>query len=121
MARHDSTVGRCAPGSGWRVSTLHRWALSPQCGNSPDSDRPPAETAPGGRPDTTAPVRSAAADAAAAALQELFLANADRGDNAANDELVAELVCRIRAQQGSSDGGRSQHAAEPPGWLEADG
>lgn len=43
------------------------------------------------------------ADAAARALRDLFLANADRGDNAANDELVAELVRRIRAQRGASD------------------
>ncbi|MGH3477369.1 MAG: hypothetical protein ACRDQD_11070 [Nocardioidaceae bacterium] len=40
-------------------------------------------------------------DAAARALRDLFLTNADRGDNAANDELVAGLVRRIRAQQGS--------------------
>lgn len=43
------------------------------------------------------PLISAAA--AASALQGYFLANADRGDNAANDQLVAELVRRIRAQQ----------------------
>ncbi|MGH3888124.1 MAG: hypothetical protein ACRDSZ_16440 [Pseudonocardiaceae bacterium] len=42
-------------------------------------------------------------DAAARALRDLFLANADRGDNAANDELVAELVRRICAQRGSGD------------------
>lgn len=51
------------------------------------------------------------ADAAARALRDLFLANADRGDNAANDELVAELVRRIRAQRGSSAGDDSQQAA----------
>ncbi len=39
------------------------------------------------------------ADAAASALQEYFLANADRGDNAANDELVAEMMRRIRARR----------------------
>lgn len=39
-------------------------------------------------------------------LCDYFLANADRGDNAANDELVAELVRRIRGQQASSDGSR---------------
>ncbi len=33
------------------------------------------------------------------ALCELFLANADRGDNAANDHLIAEMVARIRTQQ----------------------
>lgn len=40
--------------------------------------------------------------AAGKALCDFFLANADRGDNTANDELVAELVRRICAQQGSS-------------------
>ncbi len=39
------------------------------------------------------------AEAAARALCELFLANADRGDNAANDHLIAEMVGRIRTQQ----------------------
>ncbi|MGH3874263.1 MAG: hypothetical protein ACRDSR_22640 [Pseudonocardiaceae bacterium] len=43
--------------------------------------------------------------AAAQALCDYFLANADRGDHAANDELVAELVRRIRTEQASSDGG----------------
>lgn len=45
------------------------------------------------------------ADVAAKALQEHFLANADRGDNAANDEFVAEIVGRIRALQASRQGG----------------
>lgn len=45
------------------------------------------------------------ADAAAKALRDYFLANADQGDNAANDELVDALVRRIRAQRTSSDGG----------------
>ncbi len=44
-------------------------------------------------------------DAAAQALQEYFLANADRDDHAANDDLVAELVRRIRARQTSREGG----------------
>lgn len=39
------------------------------------------------------------ADTAARALRDHFLANADRGDNAANDELVAELAHRIRARR----------------------
>jgi hypothetical protein len=47
-------------------------------------------------------------------LGELFLANADRGDDAANDDLVAELVRRIRAQQGSRDGGRGQQPSSQP-------
>jgi hypothetical protein len=45
------------------------------------------------------------ADAAARALQEYFLANADRGDNAANDEFVAELLRRMRALRASREGG----------------
>lgn len=45
------------------------------------------------------------ADAAAAVLRDFFLANADRGDNAANDQLVAELVRRIRVQRASREGG----------------
>ncbi|MGQ0716804.1 MAG: hypothetical protein ACT4NP_05695 [Pseudonocardiales bacterium] len=44
------------------------------------------------------------ADAAAAVLRDFFLANADRGDNSANDQLVAELVPRIRAQRASHGG-----------------
>ena len=48
------------------------------------------------------------AEAAARALCELFLANADRGDNAANDHLIAEMVGRIRTQQESRDGDRGQ-------------
>ena len=48
------------------------------------------------------------AEAAARALCEVFLANADRGDNAANDHLIAEMVGRIRARQESRDGDRGQ-------------
>ena len=51
------------------------------------------------------------AETAARALCELFLANADRGDNAANDHLIAEMVNRIRTQQESRDGDRGQ---QPP-------
>lgn len=45
------------------------------------------------------------ADAAASALQEYFLANADRGDNAANDELAAAILRRIRTRRTSPEGG----------------
>jgi hypothetical protein len=45
------------------------------------------------------------AEAAARALQECFLANADRGDNAANDELVAELLRRMRALRAFRESG----------------
>lgn len=48
---------------------------------------------------------SISADAAAAVLRDFFLANADRDDNAANDQLVAELVRRIRVQRASHEGG----------------
>jgi hypothetical protein len=109
-----------------------RYVTLCQVRHSPDAGRPPAETAPGGRPDTTTPVASAstAADAAGGALQrgtlgagqvvinpgvhrgtprpidppvidspeaagraldELFrinAANADRGDDAANDLIM---------------------------------
>jgi hypothetical protein len=52
---------------------------------------------------------------AARALCDVFLANADRGDNAANDDLVAELVQRIRALQDCANSDRSPQAAGPPG------
>ncbi|MGH4011714.1 MAG: hypothetical protein ACRDTH_26705 [Pseudonocardiaceae bacterium] len=52
--------------------------------------------------------------AAGQALGDLFLANADRGDDAANDELVAELVRRIRAQQNPCDSVRGQHPLNQP-------
>jgi hypothetical protein len=51
------------------------------------------------------------AEAAARALCKVFLANADRGDNAANDHLIAEMLGRIRTQQQSRDGDRGQ---QPP-------
>ncbi|MGH4011998.1 MAG: hypothetical protein ACRDTH_28205, partial [Pseudonocardiaceae bacterium] len=44
-------------------------------------------------------------DAAATALRDIFLANAERGDNAANDQLVADLVRRNRAQRASHESG----------------
>lgn len=56
---------------------------------------------------------------AARAVCALFLANAERDDNAGNDELVAEVVHRIRAQQ-SRDHHNSQSPA-PEGetaWVE---
>ncbi|MGH8571593.1 MAG: hypothetical protein ACREX8_03325 [Gammaproteobacteria bacterium] len=40
------------------------------------------------------------------ALCEYFLANAERGDNAANDQLVAELARRIRAQRSAGSAKR---------------
>ncbi|MFY9808229.1 MAG: hypothetical protein WCB57_08690 [Pseudonocardiaceae bacterium] len=52
------------------------------------------------------------ADAAARVLCDYFLVNADRGDHAANDEFVAELALRIRAEQARSVGGRFPSATE---------
>ena len=54
------------------------------------------------------------AEAAARALCELFLANADRGDNAANDYLIAEMVRRIRTQQESREGNCGQPPVPTP-------
>ncbi|MGH3888886.1 MAG: hypothetical protein ACRDSZ_20410 [Pseudonocardiaceae bacterium] len=39
------------------------------------------------------------AEAAARSLQECFLDNADRGDDAANDELVRRIRARRAAQE----------------------
>jgi hypothetical protein len=54
------------------------------------------------------------AEAAARALCELFLANADRGNNAANDHLIAEMLDRIRTQQQFRDSNRGQYPPIPP-------
>ncbi|MGH3920589.1 MAG: hypothetical protein ACRDSG_16375 [Pseudonocardiaceae bacterium] len=43
---------------------------------------------------------------AGSALRDLFLANADCGDNAANEQLVDALVRRMRTLRASGDGGR---------------
>jgi hypothetical protein len=52
------------------------------------------------------------ADTADRVLCDYFLANAGRGDNAANDEFVAELALRIRAGQARSVGGSFPRALE---------
>jgi hypothetical protein len=76
------------------------------------SSIPTLPPAPGGQPDPNSddsgndPPLIDSSAAAAQALCAYFLANADRGDNAANDELVAELVRRIRIQQASGKSGR---------------
>ncbi len=69
----------------------------------PDAAEEPSEpvSAPGSDP----PLIDSPA-AAAEALRDYFLANAEAGDNAANDELVAEMVRRIRTRHASADGGR---------------
>ncbi|MGH3976312.1 MAG: hypothetical protein ACRDS9_23765 [Pseudonocardiaceae bacterium] len=68
----------------------------------PAGRRSSVPEAPGGQPDPspviTRPVISSSA-AAAQVLCDHFLTNADRGDHAANDELIAELLRRIRARQ----------------------
>lgn len=43
----------------------------------------------------------------------MFLANADREDNTANDHLIAEMLDRIRTQQQSRDSNRGQHPPIP--------
>jgi hypothetical protein len=52
------------------------------------------------------------ADAAAQVLCDYFLANAERGDNAANDEFVAELALRMRTWYARSVGGNFPRATE---------
>lgn len=68
------------------------------------SSAPIPTSAPGGQPDPTPVIPNPAA--AAQALCDHFLANADRGDHAANDELVAELVRRIRSRQTAPEASR---------------
>lgn len=67
-----------------------------------------------GTPRPAGPPVIGSPEAAGQALGDLFLANADRGDDAANDQLVTELVRRIRAQQDSRDGGRGQQPPDQP-------
>lgn len=76
--------------------TMHRQRplQTPAGRRSSDPVSPPA---PGGQPDPIPVIMSPGA--AAQALCDQFLANADRGDHAANDELVTELLCRIRSRQ----------------------
>lgn len=52
------------------------------------------------------------ADAAAQVLCDYFLANAERGNNAANDEFVAELALRMRTGQARSGGASVPRATE---------
>ncbi|MGH3550386.1 MAG: hypothetical protein ACRDQU_20165 [Pseudonocardiaceae bacterium] len=63
----------------------------------PAGRRSSTPDAPGGQPDPNPAIMHPAS--AAQALCDHFLTNADRGDHAANDELVAELLRRIRARQ----------------------
>lgn len=70
------------------------------------SSAPTPLQAPGGQPDPKHLAGGGViseAHAAGRALCDYFLANADRGDNAVNDELVAELVRRIRMRQATGD------------------
>lgn len=60
---------------------------------------PPGQQEDGDQRPTGGDSLLANAAAAGQALCEYFLANADRGDNVANDQLVAELTRRIRAQR----------------------
>lgn len=45
-------------------------------------------------------------DDAYRALRENFVANADRGDNAANDDLIAAALQALRAPRSPADGPR---------------
>jgi hypothetical protein len=79
-------------------------------GGDHENNRP----CPGGRP-VNSPVPDPlviSADTADRVLCDYFLANAERGDNAANDEFVAELALRIRAGQARSVGGSFPRAPE---------
>lgn len=64
---------------------------------TPAGRRSSTPEAPGGQPDPSPVIMNSAA--VAQALCDHFLTNADRGDHAANDELIAELLRRIRARQ----------------------
>lgn len=54
------------------------------------------------------------AQTAANALCEEFLTNADRGDNAANDHLITEIVDRIRTRERDVDRTPTREAGFPP-------
>ncbi|MGH3697537.1 MAG: hypothetical protein ACRDRX_26755 [Pseudonocardiaceae bacterium] len=81
------------------VAAFHTtdWAARQMMPADPAEHRPRSEEHPLSSPAPGQPMISTAV--AATALYELFLANADRGDNAANDDLIAEMVGRIRSQQ----------------------
>ncbi len=85
----------CGPETG-RGRRLPRQTWSQAASVSLPEKRDPFHT-----PVPSAPLISA--DTAAKALHDYFLANADRGDNAANDGLVDALVRRIRAERISSE------------------
>ncbi|MGB7797650.1 MAG: hypothetical protein WBL53_15550 [Pseudonocardiaceae bacterium] len=78
---------------------------------APAGRRSRTPEAPGGQPDPTPVIPNPAA--AAQALCDHFLVNADRGDHAANDELVTELVRRIRSRQAARGGARECDARKP--------
>lgn len=68
------------------------------------------------RPDTSGGFPLRDDPVAATEVWSVFLAHVDRGDNAANDELVTELVRRIRTQQAHRDG--DQCGPLRPGHVE---
>jgi hypothetical protein len=70
------------------------------------SSAPVPTSAPGGQPDPTPVIPTPviiSLGAAGLALCDHFLANADRSDHAANDELVTELGRRIRSRQAAPE------------------
>lgn len=107
-ASRCSTSHETGGGHGHALPNLRgRAAVSTPCRFPLTSAEPVIDPGPEGHPASALvpgpPLISA--EAAARALQECFLANADRGDNAANDELVAELLRRMRALRASREGG----------------
>ncbi|MGH3898351.1 MAG: hypothetical protein ACRDTA_08865 [Pseudonocardiaceae bacterium] len=71
----------------------------------PAGRRSSTPESPGGQPDPTPVITRPVIMSPAGAAQVLcdhFLANTDRGDHAANDELIAELLYRIRARQAAT-------------------
>lgn len=72
--------------------------------DQPSSQEQPTETRPSGA-NASGDVICSVTDAYQA-LRENFVVNADRGDNAANDELIAAALQALRAPRSTADGHR---------------
>ncbi|MPZ65240.1 MAG: hypothetical protein GEU83_06870 [Pseudonocardiaceae bacterium] len=72
--------------------------------DQPSSEEQPTETTPSGA-NASGDVVCSVTDAYQA-LRDNFVVNANRGDNAANDDLIAAALQALRAPQTSSDGRR---------------
>ena len=102
-----STVGQLR----WvRCLDDERRHLVHSAGGGPESDGVGPEGQSVSFPVPGPPVISA--DVAARVLCDYFLANAERGDNAANDEFIAELALRMRTGQARSGSASFPRAAE---------